>query len=95
MRLTRNAAALPTCYLARRDEARCLFDVEAYGPQPGDRIITVRRRQPSELRRIVRWIGQHHWTAQIVLWLGVVTVCYLAAVLGMLFGAGIAPWLAS
>jgi hypothetical protein len=72
-----------------------LFDVEAYGPHPGDRIITVRRRQPSELRRIVRWIGQHHWTAQIVLWLGVVTVCYLALVLGMLFGAGIAPWLAS
>jgi hypothetical protein len=71
-----------------------LFDPRTYGPQPGDRIITVRRRQPSELRRIVRWIGQHHWTAQIVLWLGVVTVCYLAFVLGMLFGAGVAPWLA-
>jgi hypothetical protein len=27
------------------------------------------------------------------LWLGVVTVCYLALVLGLLFGAGIAPWL--
>jgi hypothetical protein len=37
-----------------------LFDPRSYGPQPGDRIITVRRRQPSELRRIVRWIGQHH-----------------------------------
>jgi hypothetical protein len=43
----------------------------------------------------VRWIGQRRWTAQIVLWLGVVTVCYLALVVGLLFGAGIAPWLAS
>jgi hypothetical protein len=55
-----------------------LFDKEAYGR---DRIITVRHRKPGELRRIVRWVGRHQWPAQIVLWLGVVTACYLALVL--------------
>jgi hypothetical protein len=34
-----------------------LFDPRTYGPWFDDRIITVRRRQPSELRRIVRWIS--------------------------------------
>jgi hypothetical protein len=65
-----------------------LFDPRTYGPQPGDRIITVGHRKPGEVRRIVRWIGRHQWPAQIVLWLGAVTVCYLALVLGSLFGAG-------
>ena len=53
----------------------------------------MRRRPPGDIARFVRWTRGHHWTAQIVLWLGAVTVAYLALVFGTLVGAGIAPWL--
>jgi hypothetical protein len=35
-----------------------LFDPRTYGPQPGDRIITVRRRPPGELQRPSSELGR-------------------------------------
>jgi hypothetical protein len=71
-----------------------LFDPHAFGPGPGDRVIErLRPRRPSELRQIWRWMRREHWTAQIVLMLGAVTIAALVFVFGLLVGAGIAPWL--
>jgi hypothetical protein len=72
--------------MAKRLEA---FDAVAFGPGPRD--VLMRRRPAGDIVRLVRWTGQHHWTAQIVLWLGALTVAYLALVFGLLIGAGVAP----
>jgi hypothetical protein len=79
------------CYDASMAKRLEPFDAVAFGPGPRD--IVMRRQPPGDITRLVRWTRQHHWTAQIVLWLGAVTVCYLALVFGLLVGAGIAPWL--
>jgi hypothetical protein len=69
-----------------------LFDPDAFGPGPGDRVIE-RPRRAGELRQIWRWVRREHWTVQIVLMLGAVTIAALVFVFGLLVGAGIAPWL--
>jgi hypothetical protein len=62
----------------------------AFGPRPDDVVIERPRPQPpGDLRRLWRWVRREHWTAQIVLALMVVTVCYLALVFGLLVGAGL------
>jgi hypothetical protein len=66
-----------------------LFDVEwdiAERPRP--------RQRGDDLARAWRWIRRHQLPAQVVLVLGVVTIGYALLVLGLLLGAGIAPWLA-
>jgi hypothetical protein len=66
------------------------FDAVAFGPGPRD--IVMRRRPPSDLRRLWRWVRAHEWPAQVVLVLMIVTVCYVALVFWLLVGAGVAPW---
>jgi hypothetical protein len=65
---------------------RDLFDPFTFGPQPGG-------RQLSGLRRHIAWIGRHQWPARIVIVVGEITLAYIALVLGLLIGAGIAPWI--
>jgi hypothetical protein len=47
---------------------------------------------------LVRWIGQHSWPAQLVLWTGLLTGAYLLVLLGLALGVAIAAafelWLA-
>jgi hypothetical protein len=63
-----------------------LFDPVAFGPEPGSR-----PHREGELRRIWRWVRREHWTAQVVILTGAVAVAYIAAVTGLLVGAGVAP----
>jgi hypothetical protein len=64
------------------------FDAVASGPGPRD--IVMRRRPPSDLRRLWRWVRAREWPAQVE----IVTVCYVALVFWLLVGAGVAPWVA-
>jgi len=68
-----------------------LFDLHTFG-RPGARVIE-RPRRADELRRIWRWVRAHEWPAQVVLVLGAVAIAAVVFVLGLLVGAGIAPWL--
>ena len=59
----------------------------AFGPGPGDRAIE-RPRRAGELRQIARWVGRHHWTAQVVLALMAVAVAAVVFVVGLVvFGS--------
>jgi hypothetical protein len=68
------------------------FDAVAFGPGRGDRVIE-RPRRAGELRQIVRWVRREHWSARVVLVLMAVAVAAVVFVVGLLVGAGIAPWL--
>jgi hypothetical protein len=35
---------------------------------------------------LVRWIGQHSWPAQLVLWTGLLTLAYLLLIFGLALG---------
>jgi hypothetical protein len=70
------------------------FDAVAFGPGRGDRVIE-RPRREGELRQIVRWARREHWTAQVVLVLMAVAVATVVFVVGLLFGAGFASWVAA
>jgi hypothetical protein len=65
-----------------------LFDPHTFGPGHGDHVIEP-QRPPGELRRIVRWVRREHWSAQVVIALMVLAVCYIALVGGLLIGAGV------
>jgi hypothetical protein len=90
--------------LAERRRARVErlagFHPVAFGPAPGDVARVVVRREAGEprllgdLRQIVRWIGRHQQSAQVVIALMVIAASMLALVVGMLVGAGGEPWLA-
>jgi hypothetical protein len=70
-----------------------LFDPHTFGPCPGDRAIE-RPRRVGDLRRLWRRVQREHWTAQIVLVLGAVAIAAVVFVVGLLVGAGVAPWFA-
>jgi hypothetical protein len=69
------------------------FDAVAFGPAPDDRAIALQPRRAGELRQIVLWVRREHWTAQIVIVLASGAVAAVVFVVGLLVGAGVAPWL--
>jgi hypothetical protein len=71
-----------------------LFDPHTFGPGPGARVTErPRPRRPGELRQIWRWVRREHWPAQVVIVLGAVAIAAVVFAVGLLVGAGIAPWL--
>jgi hypothetical protein len=50
-------------------------------------------RPPRHGVPLVRWIGQHSWPAQLVLWTGLLTLAYLLLIFGLALGVALgAAW---
>jgi hypothetical protein len=61
-----------------------LFDVE-WDEQP--------TRPPRHGVPLIRWIGQHSWPAQLVLWTGLLTVAYILILFSLALGVALgAAW---